>query len=123
MVAFQSLNYTLLYAYGPMDTLQMYQAIPDLIPVVIMDSVTLQDCIDRNINTADRTGDDGEGDWQTKIGCIKRKGYEEGIPIWKTFPFHFWAGSATPMGPNWTLSPENWDVWQPGKGNHYLGET
>jgi len=121
MVAFHALNYTLLYAYGTMDALTMYQAIPDLIPVVILESATLKNCIDRNTTTADET-DDGEGAWQTDVGCIKRKGFEEGIPIWKTFPFHFWAGPATPMGRNWTLSPENWEGWQPGNGNHYLGK-
>ena len=123
MVAFHALNYTLLYAYGTMHALQMYQVIPDLVPIVIFDGRTLKSCAERTIETAAETNDKGAGDRQTKIGCAKRKGYEEGIPIWKMFAFHFWAGAETPMGRNWTLSPEDREGWDPGRGNYYLGKS
>jgi DNA mismatch repair protein MSH3 len=107
-----------------MESLQMYQAIPEMIPVVILEGATLDKCIKRNDDAADETDDEGlTGKFQDKIGCIKREGYEEGIPIWKTFVFHFWAGPATPMGPDWTLSPEDYNGWMPGRGNHFLGES
>jgi hypothetical protein len=123
MVAFRSLSYTLLYGYGAMDVLQMYQAIPDLVPVVIVESASLSYCIRRNFDNADELDDDGNlGTWQDNVGCVKRQGFEDGIPIWKLFPLHFWAGPATPMGQNWTLSPEDWNAWSPGQGNHYLGK-
>lgn len=108
-----------------MDALQIYQAIPDLVPIVIFEGSDLDDCIKRNRETADQTDTvETPGTWQPldRIGCIRRKGFEEGIPIWKTFVFHFWAGPATPLGSNWTLSPEDWNLWNPGKGNHYLGK-
>lgn len=126
ILAFQSLNYTLLYTYTHMETLQIYQQIPDMIPIIIFEGSELEKCIARNDTTEAET-DDGSlpGLWQKpdRIGCIKREGFEEGIPIWKSFAFHFWQHPASPIGQNWTLSPEDYEIWQPGRGNNYLGEV
>ena len=90
--------------------------IPDLVPIIIFENADLEDCIKRgNGGKLDSTHTAGS------TGCIKRVGFERGIPIWKAFVLHFWAGSATPLGGNWTLSPEDWEQWQPGRGNNYLG--
>lgn len=124
IVAFQALNYTLLYAYSAMEVLQIYQQIPDLVPIIIMEGAELTKCAQRNATNEYDTGDDSvPGLWQSpdRIGCIKRKGFEEGIPIWKIFALHFWQGTASPIGQNWTLSPEDYESWQPGRGNNYIG--
>jgi DNA mismatch repair protein MSH3 len=108
-----------------METLQIYQQIPDLIPIIIFEGSELEKCVARNDETEDETDDDSSpGLWQRpdRIGCIKREGFEEGIPIWKSFAFHFWQHPASPIGSNWTLSPEDYEAWQPGRGNNYLGE-
>lgn len=42
------------------------------------------------------------------IGCIKRQGNPDGIPIWKMHTFHFWDSPAHVLGPQWTLSPEDY---------------
>jgi DNA mismatch repair protein MSH3 len=57
-----------------------------------------------------------------KKGCIKKKGFEDGIPVWQSFMFHFWPTSASPLGNEWTLAPENYRADNPdGIGNYYLG--
>ncbi|KAL7413572.1 hypothetical protein BDY24DRAFT_388955 [Mrakia frigida] len=39
--------------------------------------------------------------------CIKQSSDDAlGIPLWKVFSFHFWAGPNHPLGSRWTLSPE-----------------
>ncbi len=30
-------------------------------------------------------------------GCVKRKGFEDGIPLWKMFSLHFWANPWHPV--------------------------
>lgn len=42
-------------------------------------------------------------------GCVKRKGFEDGIPLWKMFSLHFWANPWHPLGTAWTLSPEDFE--------------
>ncbi|KAH7076325.1 hypothetical protein BKA62DRAFT_628481 [Auriculariales sp. MPI-PUGE-AT-0066] len=48
--------------------------------------------------------------------CIKSHKHPEGIPLWKILSFEFWRGPWHPLGPNWTLSPEDLN-----NGNTYLG--
>ena len=125
ITALEALNYTVLYAYGAMDALTIYQHLPDLVQIVIFEGSQLDRCIERNnTNWADTEDYYTPGDWQdrNRRGCIKKKGFGEGIPIWKTFVFHFWAGPATPMGSGWTLAPEDWALWSHGVGNQFLGE-
>lgn len=31
------------------------------------------------------------------IGCMKRRGFEQGIPVWKTFSFNFWPSADHPV--------------------------
>lgn len=126
MDAFHSLNYTLLYAYGHMDTLIFYQTMPDLVKVIIWESKDFQDCMKRNeANHVDLEEDFAKGTWQTGTkGCIKKEGFEEGIPVWKSFLFHFWGDNRSPLGPQWTLSPIDYAA-AAGKGkdaNQYLGK-
>ncbi len=107
-----------------MDTLFIYQSIPDLVPIVIWEGKQFEDCSERN---ATNYRDDVDSwacpedcswpdDEDSPQGCLKRPGFEDGIPVWKTFVFHFWGDSQTPLGPQWTLAP-----WDDGVENHYLG--
>lgn len=124
MVAFEALNYTMLYTYGAMDTYAIYEQIPDLVPIVIWEGLSLDDCVKRERSTeAETDTEDAPGTWQKtdEIGCIKKESFPKGIPIWKSFAFHFWASSAAPLGGRWTLSPENWGSWDIENDNHYLG--
>jgi len=55
-------------------------------------------------------------------GCLATILYPSGIPIWKSFAFHFWGSPQTPLGPLWTLGPNY--VTQRGEGsedNQYIG--
>lgn len=117
--AFTSLNATLLYTYSAMDTLLIYQAIPDLVKMVIWEGSLYENCYKRNDENHLEQGADGG--WQTgKKGCIKRTGFEDGIPVWKSFIFHYWRDALSHLGHNWTLAPENYA--RGGIGNYYLGE-
>ncbi|WRT65680.1 uncharacterized protein IL334_002625 [Kwoniella shivajii] len=124
--ALHSLNYTLLYTFAPMDTLTLYQGLSDRVKTIIWESIELKKCMKRN-ETNWESLEDGHspGKWQNtttgRFGCVRRTGYEEGIPLEKSFTFHFWSGAENPLGAHFTLSPENYAMWNHGIGNHYLG--
>jgi len=101
-----------------MDTLLIHNYLGSLIPIIIWESDLLQKCTERNESNYISTENEySSGGWQTgEKGCIKRKGFESGIPIWKSFEFHFWGWADHPLGLEWTLTPEDY-----GKGNQYLG--
>ena len=126
--ALTTLNHTLLYAFGHMDVLFLYQALASIvsIPVVIVDAVYLDSCVSRsdsNYRELESAETYAPGDWQTGVkGCVKRKGFEEGIPVWKLFAWHFWPGSRSPLGARHTLSPMNYSVDNPADANFFLGE-
>jgi hypothetical protein len=127
--AFTALNYTLMYTYGHMDTLLIYQHIPDLVQVIIWESEQMKRCMGRtetNHNMTELKGDEmihSPDDWQKdlKKGCMKRAGFEDGIPLWKGFTFHFWPTPSHPLGEKWTLAP--YDYKEMGKDNIHLGTS
>ncbi|WWD16534.1 hypothetical protein CI109_100961 [Kwoniella shandongensis] len=124
--AFTALNYTMLWTISPMDTLTLYQGLSDKVAVVIWEGGEMKKCIDRNAeNWQSLEAGHTPGTFQEedgKFGCIKREGFEEGIPLHKSFAFHFWTGPAHPLGRQFTLSPEDAAEWaDDGEGNHYLG--
>lgn len=59
--------------------------------------------------------------FQDTIGCVKSGHHPHGIPAWKMFSFYFWTGAVHPLGPRWTLSPENYTMEHPDRINNYLG--
>lgn len=120
--AFTSLNYTVIYTSGSMDTLLVYQHIPDMVRAVIWDLASFKHCLARNTtNLAEVEEVNGPGHWQMGTqGCIKKAEFPDGIPIWKSFMFHFWGDVVSPLGGGWTLAPENYPRWGEGN-NHYLG--
>lgn len=124
--AFQELNMTTLITFGHMETLFIYQSLPDLIPVVIWEGGNLRRCIARNsTNHIEMEQKDEEsGAWQHGIqGCIQTPHFPLGVPIWKSFAFHFWDNAASPLGREWTLAPEDYGAMdRDHEGNHYLGK-
>jgi hypothetical protein len=92
-----------------MEPLTIYQAIPDLVVRIIAEASDIQRCAERTTEKRDNL-DQGDFDgWQNaKIGCAKRTGFEDGIPLWKMHAFHFWAGPNHPLGSTFTLAPEDW---------------
>lgn len=108
-----------------MDTLLIYQSLPDMIPIVIWEGQLLERCIERtddNYLSSEYADQFATGEWQTGTkGCIKKKGFEDGVPIWKSFVFHFWPSEASPLGHQWTLAPENY-TRHDRVANYYLGK-
>ncbi|KAK1922888.1 hypothetical protein DB88DRAFT_493059 [Papiliotrema laurentii] len=123
----QSHNYTLLYTYEPLESLLVYKALSDYIPLVIMEAQATDQCvmlgtINREIAAAAKPKVHGL-EWldpEAELGCAKRVGFEEGIPVQKIRSLHFWVGQRHPL-PSFTLSPENYTGWYADTGNYYLG--
>jgi hypothetical protein len=113
-----------------MDTLMMYQHIPDHVKIVIWEGEQLRRCMARNDTHFDESVFKGEemqhspGTWQDdmKKGCIKKEGFEHGIPIWKSFSFHFWPTNPHPLGEKWTLAPYDYNAVN-GMENFHLGKS
>ncbi|WWC87869.1 uncharacterized protein L201_002767 [Kwoniella dendrophila CBS 6074] len=126
--AFHSLNYTLLYTFSAMDTLTIYQGLKDKVKTILWEGSELKKCLARNqSNWEDLEVSHTPGTFQNQskdenqFGCIRKPDYPQGIPLEKSFTFHFWSGPENPLGRHFTLSPENYAMWNGGKGNHYLG--
>ncbi|RXK40427.1 hypothetical protein M231_02260 [Tremella mesenterica] len=121
--AFQSLNYTLVYTFGVLDTVLVYQTIPDLVTSIWWASADFLKCLqcnDENYQSTEKPF--GAGRQTGTKGCPKKEGFEDGIPVWKSWIFHFWQDPRHPLGHGWTLAPEDYAKWKPGKEqNRYLG--
>ncbi|CAD6581105.1 MAG: hypothetical protein TREMPRED_002924 [Tremellales sp. Tagirdzhanova-0007] len=120
-------NFTLLYTYQPLEALLVYQAIPELIPLVFLESADLDQClklsrIDQQATEASTSPIEGidQNEPGEKVGCVKQVGFESGIPVQKIRTFHFWNGQRHPLE-GWTVSPENYNEWTGGTKNYYLG--
>lgn len=123
---FRELNYTFLFTSGHMDTLLVYQKIPTMVQAVIWELGEYEHCVARNDSNylaLESTEPDAAGTWQVGTkACMQSETYPEGIPYWKSFLFFFWNYPLTPLGGNWTLSPEDYSqINLDGKGNQYLG--
>ena len=113
-----------------MDTLLIYQHIPTLVKTVIWEGQQLRRCMARNETQYNITHFEGDelihtpGTWQDNLpkGCIKTKEYPTGIPLSKSFWFHFWPTAPHPLGQKWTLSP--YDYMESNKmENTFLGTS
>jgi hypothetical protein len=115
----------MLYTFDFMETLLIYQAIPDRVKVIIWEGDQFEACLERN-ETSAVDQDEGTITWQTgRKGCIKTNEFPDGIPLWKSFLFHFWLGGHHPLGPDWILAPYDYGPEGTFEGhipNHYLGE-
>jgi hypothetical protein len=126
-LALDSLNYTLLYVLSDSEMLLIHQAIGDMIPVIFSQPSILEHCIERNnTNYLDidwRTG--FPPDWQRPghHGCIKKQGFEDGIPLWKFLSWAWWESAMHPLGKTWTVGPEDWGKFKFNEGNTYLGKS
>lgn len=125
-VALDSLHYTVLYALTDPEMSFLYQSIPELVSLLYVQPNTLDDCLARNNSNyldLNREGD-FPTDWQKpgRHGCVKRPGYEEGIPVWKMMGWGWWEGPVHPLGRVWSVAPENWGHFKHNDGNTYLGK-
>lgn len=85
-------------------TIQLYQTFPHLVKAVIVEDSEAFSCF---ANTAD---------------CIMSERNPGGIPAWKMFSFAFWAPPSNPLGPSWTLNPEDYTIGRPDWAkNTYIG--
>ncbi|WVQ82380.1 hypothetical protein IAT38_004508 [Cryptococcus sp. DSM 104549] len=125
--ALTALNYTLLYGLDTMDTLTLYQGIPTRVPVIMWEGSGYRACVGRNESNWEASEQPrSPGTWQFdegdgRVGCVKRVGFEEGVPPHKSFSFHFWREPSNLLGRQFTLSPEDFAMWNGGVGNHYIG--
>lgn len=124
--ALRQLNYTILFCWGHMDTLMIYQHIPDMVPVVLWEPGEFHHCMERNDeNYLEMEGYETQssGAWQTgKKGCLQRADFPEGIPYWKSFMFNFWMHHGHPLGGGWVMAPEDYASFTDFKDRRYLGE-
>jgi DNA mismatch repair protein MSH3 len=103
----------------------IYQSIPDMIPIALVQPDVIDRCIARNnSNYLDLESSGFRTDWQRpgRHGCVKKEGYEEGIPLYKMLAWVWWEPAWHPMGKTFTVAPENWGFFKGNKGNTYLGE-
>ncbi|WOO84839.1 uncharacterized protein LOC62_06G008356 [Vanrija pseudolonga] len=128
--ALKEMNYTAIYTWTHMDTLFIYQSIPEMIKIIMWEPNVIEACMERVDNdSADKQDKDkwktGEPDtWQRgQKGCMQRTDFVKGIPWWKSFAWHFWPPPVTPLGAPWTLAPENYGAWNSIAKNYYLGYT
>lgn len=110
----------MLFTYGPMETLLIYQHLSSLVPVVIWEPSFLDACMRRS-NTTAEPGEHETDEWKLgdqggRTGCMQTEGFPESIPLWKSFAWHYGPDSLTPWGSQWTLAPEDY-----GAGQTYLG--
>lgn len=82
------MGYSFLYSFNMDRTVQLYQMIPDLVIAILVEGPEITAC------------------WDDEDNCLLSEQNPYGIPAWKLFAFHFWTGPDTPLGRNWTLSPE-----------------
>ncbi|ORX41229.1 hypothetical protein BD324DRAFT_613760 [Kockovaella imperatae] len=119
-------NFTLLYSYKTLETLLIYQSLSDIVKLVIMEAGNLEECMKLHSMTGAQAQtampsldglkwlDDDE-----QVGCIKRVGYEQGIPLLHTRAFHFWLGQRHPLK-QWTLAPEDWTIKSASESNYHI---
>jgi hypothetical protein len=65
-------------------------------------------------------GDEAERCFHDTEHCALSIKNPTGIPSWKMFSFEFWAHALHPLGPHWSLAPENYESMGVGN-NTYLG--
>ncbi len=102
--AVRELGYTPIVTTNNEELAWTYRQYPDLVKIIILDAVAAESCF-------------------SDVKCVKTVNHLSGIPAWKMFSFHFWAGNGNPLGNAWTLSPENWPLISPqnSRDNYYLG--
>lgn len=127
--SFRARNNTMFFGQGAMDSLLMYQHVPELVRLVFWEGSSLDTCIARNgtgpvekelQEDYDRAPDNWQGGTEKEKGCMVREDYPDGIPYYKSLTFHFWGSPRSPLGREFTLAP--WDFSDTrDDANRYLG--
>lgn len=118
-------GYTLLYAVKPENVLAIYLHLGDHVRAVFWEGEDLQKCIQDDIPAVSFQPASLEIDSispEPPMRCMRWPDSPDGIPIWKSFVFHFWGDAMSPLGTDWTLAPYDYRRWQPDDSdNYYLG--
>jgi hypothetical protein len=98
------MGYTVVFAPGNDELVRTYRLFPDLVKVILLESPAIFSCFENG-------------------NCLKSPSNPRGVPIWKMLAFHFWQGSAHPLGGAWTVGPEQWGKITPSSSaeNVYMG--
>ncbi|KAH8081857.1 hypothetical protein HD553DRAFT_358927, partial [Filobasidium floriforme] len=110
--SYQSLGYTFLYAFEIIESMEINLEIPSLVHMVMAEAGHIKDCSSPDYEPHEN--------WR----CVKSEGFEEGLPIWKMFSWHFWESPAHPLGHQFTLAPEDYARYPSRQGkenNLYIG--
>ncbi|CAK5275238.1 unnamed protein product [Mycena citricolor] len=100
--AFENMGYSIMYSHGGPSTIQLYQIFEKLVVMVICESTGVLELVQ----------------W----GLVRDAENPSGIPIWKIFAFAWWPGGEHPLGPRWTLNPEDYILLDKGlPHNSYVG--
>jgi hypothetical protein len=106
ILAFKNLGYSYLYSLNMERTMQLYYMFRELVTLILLDASDTHSCFHDQ-------------------DCILMGHKPYGIPAWKLFSFHFWDSVRynlvrfnflpllqpdNPLGPKWTLSPEEVSV-------------
>ncbi|KAF5379051.1 hypothetical protein D9615_005991 [Tricholomella constricta] len=105
LTALREMGYTAIFAPDNYELARTYRQYPDLVKIVILEGFRSKECFNNG-------------------RCIKTTSHPLGVPAWKLLSFHFWRGAESPLGSNWTLSPEDYARIVPdhnGVENVYLG--
>jgi hypothetical protein len=82
--AFRSLNYTILFANGPMEAYLIYSHMPDMVKTVIFEPLWGDQCYERNNDTyLDSEDEETDATWQMREKSRFRAGYTvvEVVPL------------------------------------------
>jgi hypothetical protein len=86
--ALNNLGYTVLFASDMPAAMQLYHLFANLVKMIIVDPPQGTLCFEQE-------------------ACVRSTNNPAGIPAWKIFSYLWWTHVDNPLGPKWTLSPEN----------------
>ncbi|KAF7979996.1 hypothetical protein HWV62_40088 [Athelia sp. TMB] len=115
--SFANLGYTYLFSPTIQQTIHFYRLLPHNTISIWAEPSMVEFCLAPPTNHVPTP----EPWTPFPAKCLKTPQNPTGIPLWKILAFYFWPGSPHPLGANWTLSPEPYELQKPGTGSVYLG--
>ncbi|KAJ7639424.1 hypothetical protein FB45DRAFT_977204 [Roridomyces roridus] len=98
--ALNNMGYSVLFSSSTDRTVQLYHIFQDLVKLIIVEAE--------------------ESIYMWEHDIVKTAENPSGVPGWLIFSFAFWQWIANPMGPKWTLNPEDYKLMG-NAPNTYLG--